>query len=284
MGEKTAIAWTDATFNPWWGCTNVGPGCDACYAEAWAKRFGVLWGNDAPRRFFGAKHWNEPLKWNRKAEAASVRRKVFCASMADVFDNKVGQEHREQLWALIRATPWLEWQLVTKRIGNVVDMLPADWGGGYPNVWIVITVVNQAEADRDIPKLLATPARVRGLSIEPQLGPIDLRMLHYDGVTNIDALAGRHGLALGAECNRIDWVITGGESEQPGHPARPWHLEWGNALADQCRATGVPMFHKQMGDAPYFAGYPIKFTGKGADPDEWPASLQVREFPQARRP
>src|SRR5258706_450821 len=101
MGERTDISWTDHTFNPWWGCTKVGPGCDHCYAEALALRFGTRWGVGQPRRFFGDKHWNEPRRWHKKALAVGNRRRVFCASMADVFDNEVEQEHRERLWSLI---------------------------------------------------------------------------------------------------------------------------------------------------------------------------------------
>src|SRR3990167_7551738 len=143
MGTTTAIAWTHSTFNPWWGCTKVSPACDACYAEAWAKRVGQkVWGAGAPRRYFGDAHWREPLKWERAAQKDGEPHRVFCASMADVFDNEVGQEHRERLWALIRSTPHLTWQLLTKRIGNALAMLPADFGPDtYPHVWVGMTVV-----------------------------------------------------------------------------------------------------------------------------------------------
>jgi protein gp37 len=216
MGEQTAISWCDHTFNAWWGCTKVSPGCDHCYAETWAKRFAVEWGHGQARRFFGAKHWREPLRWNARTVRDGIRRRVFCASMADVFDNEVGQEHREQLWALIRATPALDWLVLTKRIGNVPAMLPADWGGvGYANVWLGATIVNQAEADRDVPKLLAVPARVRFLSCEPLLGRIELPSSNPP---------------------RVHWVIVGGES---GPRARPMHPDWARSLRDQCVAAGT---------------------------------------------
>lgn len=174
MAENSKIEWTDHTFNPWWGCTKVGPGCDHCYAEALDNRTGgTHWGASAPRR--RTKDWSGPRRWNKHAgnyEALHGRRqRVFCASMADVFDNEVPDQWRADLWQLIRECPRLEWQIVTKRIGNAAKMLPADWP--FPHVGLLATVVNQAEADRDIPKLLATPAAWRGISAEPLLGPVD---------------------------------------------------------------------------------------------------------------
>src|SRR3990167_9552636 len=174
MGENSKIAWCHHTWNPWWGCVRVSPWCDRCYADAWAKRtgHGDIWDTDK-RRYFGDKHWNEPLKWNRKAEQKGVRYRVFCASMADVFDNAVEDKWRVRLFELFKATPHLDWLLLTKRIGNVPKMLPADWGDGYPNVWMGVSVVNQSEADRDIPKLLQIQASIRWVSYEPALGPVD---------------------------------------------------------------------------------------------------------------
>ena len=145
MGEKTGIAWTDSTFNPWHGCQRVSPGCELCYAETFDARFGEPhWGPKAPRRFFGDKHWNEPLKWNRAAEASGVRRRVFCASMADVFEDRPDLvEHRLRLWKLIEATPHLDWLLLTKRPENIHRMLPkptVDADGNtrpyFSNVWL----------------------------------------------------------------------------------------------------------------------------------------------------
>src|SRR5262249_54064076 len=122
MGDKTAIEWTDHTFNPWWGCVEVSPACDFCYARTWAQRRGhPVWGTDAPRRFFGEAHWGEPLRWNRRAAATGRRARVFCASMADVLEERhdpVGallEQARARLWATIEATPNLDWLLLTKR-------------------------------------------------------------------------------------------------------------------------------------------------------------------------
>lgn len=221
MAENSKIEWTDHTFNPWVGCTKVSPACDHCYAESWAKRTGNpdLW-NGSRRRTTEA-NWRKPLKWNREAEGAKRRPRVFCASLADVFDNAVEQSWREDLWSLIAETPNLDWLLLTKRIGNAQGMLPYWWGDGWPNVWIGATVVTQAEADRDIPKLVAIPASVRFLSCEPLLEPIQHR---FPGV---------------------DWVIVGGES---GPHARPSHPDWFRSLRDQCVAAGVPYLHKQNGE------------------------------------
>lgn len=239
MAENSKIAWTDNTFNPVWGCAKVGPGCDNCYAEAQANRFGNWWGVGNARREFGEKHWNEPLKWNRQAEKTGKRIKVFCASMADVFDKNWPEGTRERLWDLIRNTPHLDWQLVTKRIGNAKKMLPPDWGNGYPNVWLLITVVNQEEVDRDIPKLLDVPAAVRGLSIEPQLGPITFRWAKWSGWNDGSGATNNQydGLRM------LDWVICGAES---GSKRRPFELDWARSLRNQCQAAGTAFFLKQI--------------------------------------
>jgi protein gp37 len=251
MSENTKIEWAHHTFNPWWGCTKVSPACDNCYAERDAGRFTperALWGVDADRRTFGAKHWNTPLKWNAQAQREGVRFRVFCASMADVFDKNAPAGARERLFELIKATPHLDWLLLTKRIGNAHKMLPADWGYGYPNVWLGISVVNQDEADRDIPKLLTLPAHVRWLSMEPLLGPVALN--------NISAPAGEQWNVLDREeaaeaaqeggcAGTISWVVVGGES---GPNARPMHPAWARSLRDQCGEAGVPFLFKQWGE------------------------------------
>lgn len=245
MGEQTAISWTDHTFNPWWGCERVSPGCQNCYAEAFAKRTGnAVWGKQAPRRFFGDKHWNEPLKWNRQAEAEGRRHRVFCASMADVFEDRDDLiVHRSRLFSLIEDTPWLDWQLLTKRPQNVSEMLIDN---GWPitphNVWVGTTVEDQQRADERVPALLSIPAAVRFLSCEPLLGPVDL-----------DGLWGYPGSADGEQLDRwpIQWVIVGGES---GARHRPFDLEWARSLREQCRTAGVPFFFKQVGGRTPTAG------------------------------
>lgn len=265
MAENSAIEWTDHTFNPWVGCTKVGPGCDHCYAEAWAKRggtaAGVTWGGQ--RRRTGEATWRQPLKWNTQAQREGRRFRVFCASLADVFDNQVPDDWRVELFELIRATPHLDWLLLTKRIGNAASMIQAtlacmDIGYSvpfaawpWPNVWLGVTVVNQAEADRDIPKLLAVPARVRFLSIEPMLGPIDLglRCENWSDDIVMDPETGAYECCKACDHtgvgNAIDWVICGGES---GPHARPMHPDWARSLRDQCAAAGVPFLFKQWGE------------------------------------
>jgi protein gp37 len=242
MAENSKIEWTDHTFNPWTGCMKVSPGCDHCYAEGWSKRAGAKvgkWGAGAARVRTSAANWNLPYKWNAKAQAERRRYRVFCASLADVFDNEVPAEWRADLFWLIQHTPQLDWLLLTKRIGNAAEMMRDAMATIDPmaeepiplhNVWLGATVVNQEEADRDIPKLDATPAAVRFLSVEPMLGPIE----------------GAPGWLWGTGSrNGIDWVICGGES---GPGARPMQPEWARSLRDQCKAAGVPFLFKQWGE------------------------------------
>ena len=175
MAKNSTIEWTHHTFNPWWGCVKVSDACKHCYAETWAKRTGAdVWGNDASRRFFGEKHWAEPLTWNADAESSKTRFRVFCASMADVFEKRDELDQwRLRLWELIEKTPHLDWLLLTKRPQNILKMVP--WKEEFPtNIWIGTTVENQKEAQKRIPALLKVPASVRFLSCEPLLSPIDL--------------------------------------------------------------------------------------------------------------
>lgn len=277
MAENTKIEWTDHTFNPWIGCTKVGPGCDHCYAEnLMDKRMGVaIWGPGNERVRTKPANWKMPLRWNAQADAFMAqhgrRQRVFCASLADVFDNAVDPQWRADLFGLIQQTPNLDWLLLTKRIGNVRGMLAELAHGSdpalslldmmpLPNVWIGATIVNQTEADRDIPKLLDVPARVRFLSMEPLLGPVDLTKLMNPGPLHqrgafINALSGGTYGEVPATGERlrithsplehIDWVIVGGES---GPGARPMHPDWARSLRDQCEAAGVPFLFKQWGE------------------------------------
>ncbi len=272
MSENTKIEWCDHTFNPWEGCQKVSPGCDNCYAEARNTRFGggtaINWGPGAPRRRTSAANWALPKRWNAQADAFMAqhghRQRVFCASLADVFDNSVPVQWRRDLFDLIAATPNLDWLLLTKRIGNARSLYSEaylDSARAWPdNVWIGATIVNQAEADRDIPKLLAVPTRVRFLSMEPLLGPVDLTKLMNPGPLHqrgafINALSGGTYGEVPATGERlrithspikhIDWVIVGGES---GPNSRPMHPDWARSLRDQCEAAGVPFLFKQWGE------------------------------------
>lgn len=226
MAEETKIEWCDATHNHWIGCSKVSPACDNCYAEALMDtRYGrVQWG--APGKGAGtrvltsAANRRKPLAWNRKAEAAGTRPFVFCASLADVFDNEVDPAWRADLFALIEDTPQLVWLLLTKRIGNVprmVERLPA-------NVAVGATMANQLEYYRDRIKLAAVKQRFRPMftfgSFEPLLGPVIL-----DGFAP-------------------DWIIVGGES---GPNARPMNLEWARSLKRQSAQLGRVFNFKQVG-------------------------------------
>ncbi|MGT2505733.1 phage Gp37/Gp68 family protein [Cupriavidus basilensis] len=290
MSENSKIEWTDHTFNPWEGCQKVGPGCDHCYAETRNARFSggtaLNWGPGAPRRRTSATNWRKPLAWNANHDAFFAehgrRQRVFCASLADVFDNAVSAQWRFDLLRLIVDTPNLDWLLLTKRIGNAAEMLEQamralthgreGWSENYlPNVWLGATICNQEEADRDIPKLLASPAEVRFLSMEPLLGPVDVsRWLDPTGVHCMDVCADTRYVkddevetyTANGECvplcpacglsaswtgydDGIDWAIVGGESSAS---ARPMHPDWARSLRDQCTAAGVPFLFKQWGE------------------------------------
>lgn len=257
MAQETLISWCDATFNPWIGCTRVSPACDDCYAarSTPARTMGIAWGPGQPRHRTSDANWRDPLRWAKSLPAKVGRRpRVFCASLADVFDNEVPVEWRIQLFRLIAETPELDWLLLTKRIGNAHAMLREVanrvGGGEQPidNVWLGATVVDQEEADRDIPKLLEVSARVRFVSIEPMLGDIRLgSWLQRSPSAAFEAGRVTAGMPawtrLGSTA--IDWVIAGGES---GPKARPMHPAWVRSLRDQCAAAGVPFHFKQWGE------------------------------------
>ncbi|MUV29172.1 DUF5131 family protein [Burkholderia thailandensis] len=239
MSENSKIEWCDHTFNPWEGCQKVGPGCDHCYAEARNARFAggsaVNWGPGAPRRRTSAANWRKPLAWNAAHEqffaARGRRQRVFCASLADVFDNAVNPMWRVDLFDLISNTPNLDWLLLTKRIGNAREMIAGTLGSimrderewPWPHVWLGATIANRDEMLRDAAKLKATGARVTFWSVEPMLGDL--------GTIPSDLFP--------------DWVICGGES---GPGARPLHPDWARSLRDQCAAADVPFLFKQWGE------------------------------------
>lgn len=233
MAKNSRIEWTTHTFNPWWGCVKVSPACKHCYAESWAKRVGQpVWGKKAPRRFFGDKHWSEPLRWNADAKKADIRPRVFCASMADVFEDRPDlDDTRLRLWALIEDTPALDWLVLTKRPENVAGMAP--WSADWPaNVWLGTTVETQEYADERLPYLSRIPAAVRFISAEPLLGPIDIRPW----------------------AQSLDWVITGGES---GPKARPSSPSWFRDLLNACMADDIAFHFKQWGDWAPGQGFPL---------------------------
>ena len=254
MSENTKIEWADHTFNPWEGCQKVGPGCDNCYAEARNARFAggvaVNWGPGAPRRRTSPANWRKPLQWDAHADAFKAqhgrRQRVFCASLADVFDNAVEPEWRQDLANLILQTPNLDWLLLTKRIGNAGAMLGEMFlDGPPPNVRIGTTICNQPEADRDIPKLVAL-GLPNFLSMEPLLGPVDIRWALGHPIQMAAGFLKCGHFSPGLESLRpLDWVIVGGES---GPGARPMHPDWARSLRDQCAPAGVPFLFKQWGE------------------------------------
>jgi protein gp37 len=247
MAETTEIAWTDSTFNPWWGCSKVGPGCDHCYAEALDRRTGGdYWGAAKTPRTMSADNWRKPARWQEAAKASGIRRRVFCGSMCDWTDKNAPELQRARLWSLIRSTPMLDWQLLTKRAPNIARCLPVDWGDGYENVWLGVTVENRKHGLPRIEHLRRVPAKVRFLSIEPlleDLGRIDLTGIH--------------------------WVIVGGES---GHGARPMDASWVESIRRQCYTAGVAFFFKQWGG---------KFAGRIAKGGCLLDGIEVKQWPNA---
>jgi protein gp37 len=294
MAANSKIEWTTHTFNPWRGCAKVSDGCRYCYAERLSKRnqqtLGV-WGADGTRVIASPDAWRQPLKWNEAAKAAGERHRVFCASLADWLEDRGDLLlARARLLELICFTPHLDWLLLTKRPEHFRKLM--DWaytahnasGNQYcaewlhlwlqdalpSNVWIGVSVEDQAAADKRIPELLQTPARVRFLSCEPLLGKIDLtRISARDG----DGPDSR--LYWIGEDAAIDWVIVGGES---GPRARPMNIDHLISLRDQCLSAGVPVFIKQLGSAL------AKEFGcrdpKGGDMSEWPAEYRIRQCPE----
>lgn len=253
MADNTQISWTDSTFNPWWGCTKIAPGCDNCYAATLDNRVGGNhWGAGSAPRIMSENNWRKPMKWAHKhfyrchecdwrgdnpildevyntevcpscdsQLVATTKRRVFCGSMCDVFDNNAPDGQRERLWQLIRETPMLTWQLLTKRAPNIEKYLPDDWGDGYDNVWLGVTVEDRKHGLPRADILSVIPAKVRFLSCEPLL----------ESLGEYDFFA-------------FDWVIVGGES---GPHARPMHQYWVMEIKQQCQIDKVPFFFKQWG-------------------------------------
>lgn len=259
MGENSAIAWCDHTHNEWIGCAKVSAGCDNCFAEnLMATRYKrVEWGQRktettvpsvGTRSLTSTANRRKPLAWQRKAvEFYAVhgrRQRIFCSSLSDVFDNQVPEEWRTDLWKTIWATPDLDWLLLTKRPENIEKMLPESWlshRNEWAHVWLGTTCEDQAAYDRRWPILREVPARVRFISYEPAIGPLDIRAVDGDVFP--------------------DWLICGGES---GHRARDMPEEWADGVRFDCGVVGIAFFMKQMARL-----VPI------------PDRLLVREFPAA---
>lgn len=233
--KNSSIEWTDHTFNPWIGCTKISPGCKNCYAAALDNRWGHdRWGVGKPRERTSIANWKKPISWNAEALNLGERHRVFCASLADVFDTAVPPEWRRDLFELIAATPQLDWLVLTKRPENIVDLMPSRTSiegepGPWPNIWLGTTVEDQTRAYERIPALLKIPASIHFLSCEPLLEYVNLAPLLSPQILPAP----------------IDWVIAGGES---GGGARKMEPAWAKALRDQCAGAGVPFLFKQWGD------------------------------------
>jgi len=273
MPAQTKIPWTDSTFNPWIGCTHASPGCKHCYAESMNRRYGWNgdggpWGPNAPRKVTAEANWRVPLNWDREAAQgfqgkSGSRRLVFGGDLCDIFDERGPSDARENLWSLIRETPHLTWQLLSKRPENFRSFLPSDWGEGYENVWLGVTVDDREYGYPRVDFLRETPARVRFLSCEPLLEDI--------GDINLGG---------------IHWVIVGGES---GQQARPFDLAWARSLKANCDRSGAAFFFKQLGKAPRDDGRQFSImqpqpNGKrdlhGVCRDNFPRDLDVQGWPR----
>lgn len=225
MADSTLIAWTDHTFNPWMGCHKVSQGCTHCYAETLVKnRMGKpdMWGASGIRQRTKGP-WKNVPKWNAAAQAEGRPHRVFCASLADVFEDYPGpNDWRADVWQVIRENPWLDFQLLTKRPENIARMLPEDWGDNewrcYPNVWLGTSIEDNRVAHRAA-DLVANEALIHFVSYEPAIGPLDELNLHH-----------------------LEWMIVGGESG-PGH--RDMNLEWARDMQRRCSENPIAFFFKQ---------------------------------------
>lgn len=230
MGNQTGIEWTERTWNPWMGCTKVSPGCAHCYMFRERERYG----KDPSVVVRSKTTFTAPLRWKRGAGSGLV----FTCSWSDWF-HEGADAWRDEAWAIIRATPHLTYQILTKRPERIVEHLPADWGDGWPNVWLGVSVENQRFRDERMSRLAAIPAAVRFVSAEPLLGPLSFRWGPWYGLSREHDTDHLDGLR-----KFFHWVIVGGES---GSEARPMALDWARTIRDECAEAGVAFFLKQLG-------------------------------------
>ena len=271
---KSKIEWTTYTFNPWTGCSKIGEGCRNCYAETYARRWGLEWGVNARREVMSEAYWRQPLSWDRSAERHRRIQTVFCGSLCDVFEHaphSVLNSERTQLWRLIDATPHLYWLLLTKRPVNIPYMTPDSWKALPPgNVGFGVSAWNELSAVAMwstlagmLREAFVRQPSLKFISLEPLLGHVDIQTL-CDATDEVP-----------------DWIIVGGES---GRRARPFDLSWGMEIIETCTRLGVPVFIKQIGTNSVYRGEKYIVKGKrdykGGDPSQWPDELQVRQFPQ----
>jgi len=300
MADRSKIEWTEASWNPVRGCSIVSPGCTNCYAMKMAHRFsGKGKAYDGLTKLTkGGPVWTGKVSLHPELLDWPLRRRkplrIFVNSMSDLFHEDVPDEFIRAVWCTMFDTPQHTYQILTKRPQRMLEyLLPRLSIGGIiakplDNVWLGVSVEDQARADERIPLLLQTPAAVRWISAEPLLGPIS-----FEGCWVEYADPAIHENWL----ERLDWIVVGGES---GPGARPMQLDWVRSLRDQCHAVGTPFFLKQLGRWPIAtkdegypwaqlhddAGAPIGEWGldgksrKGGDPAEWPQDLRIREYPR----
>lgn len=321
MAENTNISWAFGTFNPWMGCEKLSEACKACYAEELVVHGRMslpVWGAKAPRKRTADGTWKHPRAWDRAAATARERRRIFCASLADVFEDRDDLlPWREDLFRLIEATPNLDWLLLTKRADRMKALASeAGWTGPWPeNVWAGVTAESQTRFDERIVHLLSVPARIHFVSAEPLLGPLDIRpwvteyaacegcswsgeamRLRHDklcpacdeetGVLRLTGLfqkqRAEHGLHHSdplLNSSKLDWIIVGGESHKSPSKARVFDLDWARDVRAACAGTQTRFFMKQLGCNPIVGRSSYRVSGKGDDPDEWPVDLRIREVP-----
>lgn len=246
--SKSNIGWTHFVQNFWLGCTKISAGCANCYAEAQQdlKYHRVKWGKGQPRHV--TKTWGEPLKWNREAQHLGIRYRVFTNSLADMFDEEVSDEMRDNAFSVIKSTPNLDWLILTKRVQKAADYLANLPGWPFTNVWLGASIEDQPAADYRLPILKSIPAKIKFLSVEPMLG--DIRLFDIAGNWTVQD---------------FDWVICGGES---GEGFRRMEPKWAMRLYVQCETAKVAFYMKQ---------------GSGPNPEtqgDIPNGLwDVKEFP-----
>ena len=311
MSKNTKIEWATHSWSPWRGCTKVSPGCANCYAEKLSHRNPAVlgeWGRGKPRVL--SKSWGDPIRWDAEAAKTGARPRVF-PSLCDWLDEEVPVPWLASFLATINLTPNIDWLLLTKRPqlwrmrvdAAALASTPfhqkwlVEWLRGNPphNVWLGVSVEDQTRAEGRIPLLIGIPARLRWLSVEPLIGPVELRPYAFGGFVHSPNCENEHcALAEGPEdCSGrlipgVDWVVVGGES---GSKARPCNVAWIRDIADQCKPSDVPVFVKQLGSKPdgrftqngdHLTPFGWKYEvrqPKGGDPSEWPEDLRVREFP-----
>lgn len=247
MGEATKIQFSTATWNPWQGCIKVSPGCKFCYMyrdKEWRGQDPLDIHRSANATF------DLPMKWQRQSKSEII----FTCSWSDWFIQQA-DAWRHDAWKIVKATPEHFYLIFTKRSERINACLPADWGTGYPNVMLVATAENQEMADKRSAELLKVPAAWRGLSLEPLIGPVDVR--EY-----------LHGL---------DWLVIGGESgnENGYYRYRPCEFNWLNSLVVQGREADVPVFVKQMGT--FLAKKYNMADRHGGNINDFPESLRIRQ-------